>query len=101
MIRIYYVYLYVYVCNLVIMSEKLTLSVQKKIIERARKYARKKGISISFLVENYLSLLSSEIYPVGDKSITPLVENLSGVIKVGAKEGAKKAYREHLENKYK
>ncbi|MBL7891224.1 MAG: hypothetical protein JNL63_01235 [Bacteroidia bacterium] len=39
------------------MNTKLTLSLSKSVIEKARKYAKKTDTSISQLVENYLKLL--------------------------------------------
>lgn len=40
------------------MKEKLTLTIEKETKERARRYARKQGTSISKLVEDYLAAVS-------------------------------------------
>ena len=39
------------------MSTKLTLSLDKEIIEKAKEYAREHKVSLSYLVENYLGPL--------------------------------------------
>jgi hypothetical protein len=39
------------------MNTKLTLSLSKSVIEKARKYAKETNTSISLLVENYLKLI--------------------------------------------
>ena len=43
------------------METKLTLSIDKQVIVRAKKYAKQQGRSLSDIVENYLKLLTSEI----------------------------------------
>ena len=42
------------------MNTKLTLTIEKEIIEEAKVYAREKGQSLSDIVENYLKLLTKE-----------------------------------------
>lgn len=39
------------------MNIKLTLSVDKTVIEQAKEYAQSKGVSLSAIIENYLKLL--------------------------------------------
>lgn len=60
------------------MKTKLTLRLNKQIIERAKDYAKNQNISLSELIENYLKSLTKR----EDKSpkISPLVESLTGVI---------------------
>ena len=41
------------------MTTKLTLTIEEKVISSAKKYAQKKGKSLSNLVENYLKSISS------------------------------------------
>ena len=50
------------------MNTKLTLSIDKATIEKAKVYAKEQGTSVSKLVENYL------------KMITPVVENDVSVV---------------------
>lgn len=40
------------------MRTKLTLTIEKEIIEVAKKYAREKGQSLSEMVENYFKLIT-------------------------------------------
>jgi macrodomain Ter protein organizer (MatP/YcbG family) len=81
------------------MDAKLTLSLNKKIIEQAKKYAKKKNISLSRLIETYLSKASQQ--EKDESTISPLVRSLSGVIKVPKDFNHKKAYSDFLSEKYK
>lgn len=62
------------------MNTKLTLSVDKEVIERAKRYSKARKISLSKLVESYLLSVTSKKNQ--DDEITPLVKSLSGVIKL-------------------
>ncbi len=61
------------------MTTKLTLTIEERVIKIAKKYAEKKGRSLSGLVENYLKTLSSEDSITND--ITPRVRRLRGAVK--------------------
>lgn len=80
------------------MDKKLTLSLNKSIIENAKVYAREHNISLSKLIESYLNSLTQQ--PNKQEEITPLVKSLSGVIDLPADFGSKKAYTDYLERKY-
>jgi len=81
------------------METKLTLSMEKEVIEKAKAYARKKNTSLSGLIKNYLIKITR---PSGkEDDITPLVKSLSGVITLEGDKEHKKAYSEWLNNKYK
>ena len=41
------------------MDTKLTLKLDKKVIEKAKEYAAKQKISVSFIVENYLKAITT------------------------------------------
>ena len=60
------------------MTTKLTLTIEDKVITSAKKYAQKKGKSLSNLVENYLKSISS--YEPELESLSPKVRKLLGVI---------------------
>ena len=64
------------------MTTKLTLTIEDKVIDSAKRYAQKKGKSLSHLVENYLKSISSETKENKDDSISPKVLKLMGVIKL-------------------
>ena len=73
---------------------KLTLSVDERVVERAKKYARLRGTSVSGLVEQLLDLAASGS---GDPGVTPSVlGRLRGSLK-GVDVGD---YRRYLERKY-
>ena len=64
------------------MTTKLTLTIEDKVIDSAKKYAQKNGKSLSHLVENYLKSISSETKENKDDGISPKVLKLMGVIKL-------------------
>lgn len=78
------------------MSTKLTLNLNKEIIEEAKSYAKSHQTSLSKLIENYLSSLTR----VSKKKspVSPLVESLTGIIPSEYDE--KKDYREYIDEKY-
>lgn len=73
---------------------KLTLSVDHRVISRAKEYARQRGISVSRMVEDYLSAVA-EPSPQPARE-TPVLDSLRGSLKkadVGQ-------YRKHLAARY-
>lgn len=81
------------------MDTKLTLSLNKSTIEGAKNYAKSNNISLSKLIESYLTTLTKRR---GDSvEITPLVESLSGVISLDKDFDEKDAYTDYLIEKYK
>lgn len=83
------------------METKLTLRLNDRVIERAKVYAKEQKISLSKMIESYLDSLTREIEDDSKKSITPLVESLSGVIDLPADFNYKKEYGDYLTEKYK
>lgn len=75
---------------------KLTLKLSKRTIEKGKSYARKRKTSLSRMIENYLE----KITQTEKDEITPLVKNLSGVLK-GESLEHKRGYADFLERKYK
>ena len=80
------------------MDKKLTLSLDKTIIESAKDYAKSNNISLSKLIESYLATLTER---GKSTKITPLVESLSGVISLDKDFDIKDAYADYLIEKYK
>ena len=80
------------------MQAKLTLSIDRDIIEDAKEYSRQQHKSLSRVVENYLKLVvrnqNKEI------ELSPIVAQLSGVISSNNVENYKKDYADYLEKKY-
>lgn len=81
------------------MDTKLTLKLDKEIIDRAKLYAESKKISLSKLIESYLHLLTKENST--KEEISPLVESLSGVISLPQQYDDKDDYADYLTQKYK
>lgn len=81
------------------MDTKLTLKLDDEIIEKAKEYAKVRKISLSDLIENYLQKLTTD--KKNDKTITPLVKSLSGIINLPKDYNDKEDYTNYLTNKYK
>ncbi|MPM32239.1 hypothetical protein SDC9_78801 [bioreactor metagenome] len=80
------------------MNTKLTLNLDDNIIKEAKSYAKENQISLSKLIENYLSSLTKQT----DKTtspISPLVESLTGVISSDISD-EHKSYGDYLTKKY-
>lgn len=60
------------------MNTKLTLNLNKNIIDNAKDYAKENSISLSKLIENYLNSLTKK--KSKKSKISPLVESLTGII---------------------
>ena len=75
------------------MITKLTLSVDDRVIVRAKRYARGQGTSVSKLVERMLDLAASSADATRP---TPVLERLRGSLKGGSPA----EYHRHLEHKY-
>jgi hypothetical protein len=80
------------------MNSKLTLSLNKQIIERAKDYAKNQNLSLSGLIENYLNSLTQR--EEKSRKVSPLVESLTGVIPSESEVDIKKEYYEYLNKKY-
>ncbi|MEP7354902.1 MAG: DUF6364 family protein [Acidobacteriota bacterium] len=79
---------------------KLTLSVDAKVVTRAKRYAKQHGVSVSEIVENYLAVLAGElprrsVVPT-PQSRTPVMDSLRGCLKGVDMED----YKRHLVEKY-
>ena len=81
------------------MNTKLTLTIEQKIIAKAKKYARQKGRSLSDIIENYLKVIIKE---ESDSTIeiTPLTKSLRGSFKAPADFDYKKELSKGLSKKY-
>ncbi|MEY3982508.1 MAG: hypothetical protein RL160_65 [Bacteroidota bacterium] len=80
------------------MTTKLTLTVDKEIIEAAKVYARKNGRSLSALIENYLKALVQKNEDKED--LSPKVKSLLGSIKAPKDFDYKKALQEVIMKQY-
>jgi hypothetical protein len=80
------------------MTTKLTLTMEDKVIDSAKKYARRKGKSLSDIVENYLKSISTQEVTTDD--LSPKVARLKGVIKLPEDFDYKKEIGNALVKKY-
>jgi hypothetical protein len=72
---------------------KLTLSVDTRVVSRAKQYAKQRGISVSQMVETYLAAVAD---PGPGAGSTPILRSVRGTLK----KGELKEYRKHLATKY-
>jgi hypothetical protein len=73
---------------------KLTLSVDERIVSRAKRYARQQGVSVSQMVEAYLEAVADPTPTAA--SDAPILRSLRGSLKKANVE----AYKRHLAAKY-
>jgi hypothetical protein len=77
--------------------QKLTLSVDRGVVDAAKRYARARGTSVSRLVESMLRLVSTRPADRDEAAAPPpVLRRLRGSLK----RGAVSDYRRHLERKY-
>jgi Family of unknown function (DUF6364) len=79
------------------MQAKLTLRIDKGLIEKAKTYARQSGKSVSRLVSDYLEVLS-EPGQRPSHPLTPIVESLLGSLAGSGLD--ENNYRQDLEKKH-
>jgi hypothetical protein len=81
------------------MNTKLTLTIERSIIDKAKRYARKRDRSLSDLVESYLRALTNE--KESDKEeLSPELKRLRGSFKLPKDLDYKKEITSSLEKKY-
>lgn len=81
------------------MNAKLTLKLNKNAIEQAKIYAKNTNQSLSFLVEKYFKLIAEKGQTSPD-DISPVVKEISGIIKLSDDFDYKKEYHQYIEEKY-
>lgn len=79
------------------MATKLTLIMDKKIIEAAKEYAKKNNISLSGIVELYFKTLSSSTH---NFKIGPIIRELSGIASLTTKKSDRKLLEEALDKRF-
>jgi replicative DNA helicase len=80
------------------MTRKLTLSINEKTVEKARRISRKRGKSISRMVEEYLNSITEK-----DKQQKSAVDKIKGILKgkiTNKNLDWKKVKEEYLSKKY-
>ena len=73
---------------------KLTLSVDTRVVSRAKQYAKRQGLSVSKMVETYLAAVADPPPPAAGDA--PILRSLRGILK----NADVNEYRKHLAAKY-
>lgn len=81
------------------MNAKLTLKLDRDVIQKTKHYARHHGVSLSALVERYFVRLTDqaqqrEVEPTG------VVAELAGLLEQAQVEDPKRSYADYLAEKY-
>ena len=79
------------------MTTKLTLTVEKTIIERAKSYAKNTGRSLSELIENYLESITEE---KSNSDLSPKLRKLVGSVHLPSDFDYDKELRSAIEKKH-
>lgn len=82
------------------MDTKLTLKLDKGVIEKAKEYASKKNMSLSRIIESYLQSLTSE-NENPEFEISPFVKSIATGVEIPTDLDYKKEYADYLMEKYK
>ena len=84
------------------MNTKLTLSLEKEVIEKAKVYAKGTGRSLSEMVENYFrSLVSkSDKNNIDDNDIEEQLKKITGIVTLPDDFDIKKAKEEYYKERY-
>jgi len=82
------------------LNTKLTLTIEREIIKKAKDYAKEKNRSLSDIIENYLKILTKEKQKVENAKLNPVVASLKGSFKMPKNMDYKKELKERIEKKY-
>jgi len=80
------------------MTSKLTLTVEKSVIEKAKSYAKKTGRSLSELIEKYLDTITSE--ENDDKELSPKMKKIVGAVNLPNDFDEEKELSSYFEKKH-
>ena len=80
------------------MTTKLTLTVEKDIIEKAKSYAKKTGRSLSGLIERYLEEVVQENND--PEMVSPRLKRIIGAVKLPADFDENKELKAYFEKKH-
>ncbi|MCF8232360.1 MAG: DUF6364 family protein [Bacteroidales bacterium] len=85
------------------MDTKLTLKIDKNIVEEAKKYASSQKMSLSQIIESYLRFITTQKEPEDKEEIeiSPFVKSMSSGKKIPTDIDVKSDYSKFLEEKYK
>jgi hypothetical protein len=80
-----------------LMQTKITLRLEKELIQRAKSFAERTGKSVSQIVADYFASLGTTP-PEKDIELTPVVRSLKGALR--GTDARIEDYHRHLEDKY-
>ncbi len=84
------------------MDAKLTLKLDKSVIDRAKNYASLHNRSLSRLIESYLQSLVEKDESLSDENeISPFVKSMKSGVSLPVDSDDRNVYRDHLAEKYK
>ncbi len=83
--------------NTRVMTTKLTLTVEKDVIERAKSYAKESGRSLSEIIEQYLNTITQEN---STQQLSPRLKKLVGAVKLPKDFDEKKELQTYFEKKH-
>ena len=79
------------------MDSKLTLKLDREVIEKAKLYAEHRGVSLSRMVEGYFLGLTRQS---ASRELTGIVAELAGLLAGQEVDLSKEGYAEYLTRKY-
>lgn len=79
------------------MTSKLTLTVEKSIIERAKSYAKNTGRSLSELIENYLDNITKDS---NETELSPKLKRIVGAVHLPKDFNEETELRNAMENRH-
>ncbi len=79
------------------MIKKITLTLDKEVIEAAKVYARKNNMSLSGIIELYFKTLS---YGINNNKIPPITKELSGIAEFTTTKSDKELFKEALTKRF-
>jgi len=79
------------------MQTKLTLRMEDSVVRKAKRLARQRGTSVSRVFSEYIA---QQEEPQGDEAYGEITASMIGVLHGMTLDDEKKAYREHLAEKY-
>ena len=85
------------------MKTKLTLTLEKEVIQQAKAYAKNHGQSLSKMVENYFKIITEKEknkYNLDENELSPRVKKLRGIISLDEEIDYKEVLIEELQKKY-
>lgn len=83
------------------MDSKLTLKLDKSIIEQAKQYAKEQQISLSRLIENYLAVITSKEKMNDGFEISPFVKSIATGVSIPSDFDYKEEIGNILSERYK